>query len=245
MSTRRNFQNSQRTNKSVQNRSTSTQSSRSDEIVNIIEVKDQAIDFYEKYQKIILGVATGLIVLVGGYLAYKYLYQEPREKEAIAASYQAQLQFSRDSFQAALKNPGGNFEGFEAIADNYGGTKAGNIAKFYAGVCNLNLGKYTEAIEYLEDYDASDDITPGAANGALGDAYAETGDLEKAESFYAKAAKSDNDFSGPYFLNKLGLLQFAKKKNEEALATFKNLMDKYPTSTEAREAERFIERLSK
>jgi tetratricopeptide (TPR) repeat protein len=243
MSTRRNFQNSKKSTRPVNTAASGTSSD--SEIVNIVEVKDQAIDFYTKYQKQILGAVTGLILLVGGYFAYKYLYQEPRNKEAIVASYQAELQFSRDSFQAALKNPGGNFEGFEAIAENYSGTKAGNIAKFYAGVCNLNLGKYTEAIEYLESYDANDDITPSAVNGALGDAYAETGDLDKAESYYEKAASYDDEFSGPTYLNKLGLLQYSKKKNEEALATFKKIMDKYASSMESREAERMIERLSK
>jgi tetratricopeptide (TPR) repeat protein len=245
MSTRRNFQNSQRT-KSVQNTTSSGNTQNGDEeIVNIMDVKDQAVDFYTKYQKIILGVAAGLVLVVGGYLAYKYLYKQPREKEAITASYQAQIQFARDSFQAALKNPGGNFEGFEAIADNYSGTNAGNIAKFYAGVCNLNLGKYDEAISFLEDYSPNDEITPGAANAALGDAYAEKGDLEKAESYYEKAASSDNDFSGPFYLNKLGLLQFSKKKNDAALATFKKIMEKYPASMESRDAEKMIERLSK
>jgi tetratricopeptide (TPR) repeat protein len=242
MSTRRNFQNT----KNVSSRATNTVSAEAEsEIVNIVEVKDQAIDFYTKYQKQILGGIAGLILIVGGYFAYKYLYQEPRNKEAIAASYQAELQFARDSFQAALKNPGGNFEGFEAIADNYSGTKAGNLAKFYAGVCNLNLGKYTEAIEYLESYSASDDITPSAVNGALGDAYAETGDLAKAESYYSKAASADDEFAGPTYLNKLGLLQFSQKKNDEALATFKKIMDKYANSMESREAEKMIERLSK
>jgi TolA-binding protein len=182
--------------------------------------------------------------LVGGYLIYKYLYIQPKEKSAVEAMYQAEMQFAKDSFAAALDNPGGGFEGFASIAESYGGTKAGNTAKFYAGVCNLNLGKYEDAIEYLEDYSPSDDITPSVKFGALGDAHAELGDLEKAASYYEKAANNnDNEFTAPFYLNKLGLLQFSQKKNAEALATFKKIFEKYPLSQEGREAEKYIARL--
>ena len=215
-----------------------------EEIVNIVEVKEHAQDFYVKHQKAIISILTGIVLLVGGYLAYKYIYVEPKEKAAIEAMYQAEMQFARDSFAAALDNPGGGFEGFASIADNYGGTKAGNTAKLYAGICNLNLKKYEEAIEYLEDYSPGDDVTPAVKYGALGDANAELGDLEKAHSFYQKAATdSENEYSGAFYLNKLGLLQFAQKKNEEALKSFKTIIEKYPTSIEARDAEKFVARL--
>ncbi len=218
----------------------------SDEIVNIVEVKEHAQDFYIKHQKLILSVVTGLVLLIGGYLAYKYAYVEPKEKAAIEAMYQAEAQFARDSFASALDNPGGGAEGFASIAENYGGTKAGNTAKLYAGICQLNLGKYEEAIEYLEDYSPGDDVTPAVKFGALGDANAELGDLEKAADYYEKAVKAgDDEFNTPFYLNKLGLLQFAQKKNEEALSTFKNIVDNYPNSMEAREAEKFVARLEK
>ncbi len=244
MSTRRNFQGN-RQQKVTPKSSSAGQGDIDAEIVNVAEVKDKAIDFYTKHQKNILVVATGLVLLVGGYLAYKYLIIEPKEKAAIEAMYQAEAQFAQDSFSAALKNPGANFEGFEAIAENYGGTKAGNTAKLYAGICQLNLGKFEEAITYLEDYSASDDVTPAVKYGALGDAYAESNQFDKAYSNYEKAANSsDDEFSAPYYMNKLGLLQFSQKKNSEALSTFKTIFEKYPNSQEGREAEKMVERLS-
>jgi tetratricopeptide (TPR) repeat protein len=240
MSTRRSRITQNRTTRKI----TSTSQAGSEEIVNLVEVKEQAQDFFQKYQNIILGVVGGLLLLVGGYLIYKYLYIQPKEKSAVEAMYQAEMQFAKDSFAAALDNPGGGFEGFASIAENYGGTKAGNTAKFYAGVCNLNLGKYEDAIEYLEDYSPSDDITPSVKFGALGDAHAELGDLEKAASYYEKAANNnDNEFTAPFYLNKLGLLQFSQKKNAEALATFKKIFEKYPLTQEGREAEKYIARL--
>lgn len=217
-----------------------------DEIVNLVDVKEQAQDFFVKNRNIVLGVLFGSVLLIGGYMLYKYLYQAPREADAVQAMYQAELQFSRDSFAAALTNPGGGFEGFEDIADNYGGTKAGNTAKYYAGICQLNLGKYQEAIDYLEDYSPKDDITPAFKYAAIADAASELGDLEKAASNYEKAASSNSDeYSAAYHLNRLALFQFYQKKYDEALSNFKKINEKYPTSQEAREAEKFIARLEK
>jgi tetratricopeptide (TPR) repeat protein len=245
MSTRRNFP-QRRTQASASRTTTTNQGSGGvdEEIVNLVEVKTQAENFYAKYQKLILGTLIGLIVIVGGYYAYKTFYLDQQEKDAVTAMYQAEQQFARDSFTAALNNPGPGFDGFAAIADNFSGTKAGNTAKLYAGLCNLNMGKYAEAVEYLEDYSAKDDITPAIKYGALGDATAELGDMEKALDYYQDAVNAaDNEYTGATYLNKLGLLQFAQKKNAEALATFKSLLDKYPTTPEAQEAEKFITRL--
>ena len=113
MSTRRSRITQNKTSRNV----TAGTSQASEEIVNLADVKEQAQDFYQKYQKLIVGIVGGLVLLVGGYLAYKFLYIQPKEKSAVEAMYQAELQFAKDSFAAALDNPGGGFEGFAAIAD--------------------------------------------------------------------------------------------------------------------------------
>jgi tetratricopeptide (TPR) repeat protein len=245
MSTRRNFQNRNQA-QTTSSRSQSNQTDGlNDELINVTEVKETATEFIAKNQKMILSILTGLLLIVGGYLAYKFLYKMPRETEAVTAMYQAEKQFARDSFAAALNNPGGNAEGFADIAESFSGTNAGNTAKLYAGICNLNIGKFQEAIDFLESYSPNDEITPGVKYGSLGDAYSELGDFEKAMSNYGKAGDQDNEFSSPLYLNKLGLLQFSKKDMEGSLATFKKILDKYPTSQEARDAEKMVERLSK
>ena len=100
MSTRRNIPQRKQTVRPAQGANDGI----SDEIVNIVEVKEHAQDFYVKHQKLILSVVTGLVLLIGGYLAYKYAYVEPKEKAAIEAMYQAEAQFARDSFASALDN---------------------------------------------------------------------------------------------------------------------------------------------
>ena len=216
-----------------------------EEIVNIVEVKEQAQDFIEKNQKVILGALVGLVLLVGGYLVWKYMIIGPKEEAAVEAMRQAQTQFARDSFNLALTQPGGGSEGFLDIIENYSGTNSANTAKYYAGISYLHLGKYQEAIDYLESYSPKDDITPAMTIGAIGDCYAELGDLDKALSKYEKAAsQADNDFIGAYYLNKAALLKIKQGNNDGALASFKSLLEKYPDAPEAKNAEKFIAKLN-
>lgn len=224
---------------------TSKKEDQDEEIVNIVEVTGQAQDFFEKYQTLILSVLGGIALLVGAYLGYKYLYIAPKEKAAIEAIYQAETQFAKDSFALALENPGGGFEGFLDIIDNYSGTATANTAKFYAGISYLNLGKFESAVEYLSDYSPKDEITPAMKFGALGDAHSELGDLEKGMGFYQKAADyEDNDLISPYYLNKIAKLHLVMGKNAEALSTFRKIKEKYPLSNQVLDAEKYISSLT-
>src|SRR5690606_25739402 len=95
---------------------------------------------------------------VGGYVYYKKNIREPYENEAHIELFKAEHYFRLDSFEVALKGKEGIFTGFVQIAEDYSGTQAGNLALYYAGISNLHLGKYEEAISYLEKYDGEDAI---------------------------------------------------------------------------------------
>jgi len=190
-------------------------------------------DWLNKNRNLVLGLLAGLLLLVVGYLFYKYMIKEPQEKEAKAAIYKAEQQFARDSFALALENPGGGFYGLLDIVDNYGGTKTGNLAKLYAGISYLNLGRYEDAISYLESHNSAGTYSPIVKNGNLGDAYSELGDYGQAITFYEKAAGAGDDaLLTPYYLYKLGLLSKKEGNNSKALTAFQKIKDKYPTSNE-------------
>ncbi len=101
--------------------------------------------------KTLLTILGVIVVVVGGYFAYKNLYQDKRQERAAAAIYQAQQAFLNEDYALAL-NGDGNTIGFLSIADQYGGTSSGNLAKHYAGQCYLRLGDYQNAIKYFGMY---------------------------------------------------------------------------------------------
>ncbi len=220
--------------------------SKQDEVlIDITEVSGQAEDFFEKYQKQILIIGGSLLLIIGGWMAYKFAYVKPRQKEALEQMAQAEYQFRRDSFALALANPGGGFPGFADVVKKYGGTDAGNAALYYAGVSSLNLGQFDAAISYLEDFSPSGKLLPAMKHGTLGDAYAEKGDLDKALGLYKKAANADdNSVLTPYFLKKVALLSQKQGDTGAAKEAWQKIKNNYPQSNEAREADKYITSLN-
>jgi len=199
--------------------------------------------FIDQNKNLILGILGGLVLLIGGYFVYKNFFVKPKNATAADQMFQAQFMFDRDSFQLALNNPGVGGSGFLKIIDNYGNTETGNLAKYYAGLCYLHLNDFDKAVKYLEDYSPSGDITPAMTYAALGDAYSEKKNNEKALSCYEKAAKAaDNEMTGPYTLKKLGMFQEKLGKYADAEKSYKKIMDNFGQSTEANGIEPYYER---
>lgn len=210
-------------------------------LVDLVEVQEQTQDFLATNQKWIFGGLLLAVLLIGGFFAYKFLYQQPREVEAMEQMYKAEQQFQRDSFALALTNPGGGYPGFESLASDYGGTKAGNLAKYYAGICALRTGNYQKAVDNLSSFRAKGNITPAMSNGALGDAYSELGNFDKAMGSYEKAAKAvANDFSTPYYLWKAGMLAKNQGNASKAQEYFQQIKTDYPASVQGQEIDRYL-----
>jgi tetratricopeptide (TPR) repeat protein len=199
--------------------------------------------FIEKNQKMLLGVLAGIIVLVGAVLAYRQFVMKPKEAEAHAAMFRAELYFQKDSFNLAL-NGNDSFQGFLSIADEYSGTDAGNIAHYYAGVCYLQTGKFQEAIDEMNEYSGSDVMTSALSYGVKGDALMELGKAEEAVAEYLKAAnENSNAFTTPLYLMKAGLVYEDLKNFEKALEIYKRIRNDYFQSNEGREIEKYIGRM--
>lgn len=216
-----------------------------DVLIDMVEVREQATDFFERYRNFILGGLGLIVLIIVGWVAYKQFFIKPKQQEAVDQMFQAQIQFERDSFQLALLNPGGGYLGFLDVMDNYKGTPAANLASYYAGVCYLQLGKYDAAVSYLKDFNAKGDVMPIMRNGALGDAYAELNDLSSAMSYYKKAVSvGENDLLTPYYLKKVAMLNEKNGDTQAALEAYEKIRDKYPTSPDAKDIEKYIVRVT-
>ena len=213
-----------------------------DTLVDLVEVGEGSLDFFERNRNLIIGVIVGLILLLGAYFVYKTFVQIPNEKNAAAAMSQAQVQFERDSFALALSEPAPGQLGFLDIADQYGSTAAGNLANYYAAVSYLNLGQYEAALDYAKSFDADGELLPAMKLGVIGDAESELGNLDAAAAAYEDAvdASDENFVTGGYYLSKLAQLYQQQGKNSEALSAYKRLKAEFGQSPEAQTADKYI-----
>ena len=209
---------------------------------NIDETLTKTGVFIVKNQTNIL-IAIGIIVvIVLGYFGYQKYIIEPKTQEAQEQIFMAQQFFASDSLDKALYGDGNNL-GFIDIIDNYGGTKPGNLANYYAGICFLKKGQFDQAIDYLESFDSDDEMVAPMATGAIGDAYLELGEKEKALGYYLEAANdNENEFITPLFLKKAGQVYELMGNYEDALDVYKRIKDKYPKSEEGRTIDKYIGR---
>ena len=216
------------------------------EEVVVAEAVSKTEQFFEQNgKKCIIALVALLLVVAAGY-AYKFLVMDKNEVAAAELLVEAQERFSGETpnFDLALNGDEAG-AGFLAVADEYGSTNAGNLAKHYAGICYLRLGDLENAAKYLAKYKAVKGLAAEVVNaqnlGLQGDVAVEQGDYEKAAKLFKKAvAASENNYTAPLYLYKQALALVAAGKTAEAKACYKAISEKYPSSVEARDADKAL-----
>jgi len=204
----------------------------------------------EKNQKPIFIFLALVGVLILGYMGYSKYIQEPKEIEA-----SNELAFPRKYFEAAvdgktldsqvkerdsllilgLEGADGKY-GFIDIAETYSGTKAGNLAEYYAGISYLKMRDYKNAITHLGNFSSEDELLSPTAYGAIGDAFSEINQLNDAYDYYVKAFSiKDNEFTTPMFLHKAGVIALEIGKNKKALEYFTRIQEDFGFSDFAKD----------
>lgn len=206
---------------------------------------ESARGFWERYSKIIIGVAVAVILIVGGWLAYKKFYAEPNEEKAAEAMFKAQEYFKNDSLNLALNGEGSN-RGFLYIIKNYGGTKSADLAHFYSGIIFLKNNDYNNAVKYLKDFSTDSKQIQMIGYGRLADAYSELKKNDEAVDNYKKAGHTfpEDEFNSSEFLFRAGYLLESIGKNKEAVEVYKEIKEKYPRTEKGFSIDKYIYRLS-
>lgn len=209
------------------------------------EVVDRAKDFWTRNNKPITIAALALLLVIGGFFGYKKFIQEPNERKAAEAIFKAEEYFRMDSLTQAL-NGDGQYPGFLKVIDKYGGTKAGDLARYYAGAIYLQQGNAANAVKYLSDFDSDAEQIQARAYKLLGDAYAEQGKNGDALNSYKKAAhhfEEDEAASSEYLFMAAYFAERIMKNTGEAKDLFKELKEKYPTTPKGLEADKYLAQL--
>jgi len=213
------------------------------------EEKNEALvkmqGFWARYQKPVLIVVAVIVIGVGGWYGYNEYILTPKEEKASDALYKAQQYFAVDSSNLVL-NGDGQSRGVLYVLNNYSGTKAANLCKYYAGVSYLKLGDFNNAVKYLKDFSTDASQVQLMAYGLLGDAYSELNKKDEAIESYKKASTAFDKDEGnsSEYLFRAALLSETSGKTKEALDLYKELKEKFPKTDKGYQADKYIYRLS-
>lgn len=208
----------------------------------VVQAVNKTEKFFSENKNTFLYALIGIVAVCLIFFAVQQFFIKPAKEEAKAQTFVAEQYFRSDDFEKAL-NGDGNTLGFAQIIDEYG--KKGGISVYmYAGICELNLGNYQSAINYLNKYKTDDQILQARAFCCLGDAYVGLGDNNKALTYYKNAANhSDNILAATYLL-KAGLVYEELGNTTEALKMYQTIKDKYPQTFEGYEIDKYISRIN-
>ena len=215
-----------------------------EQVLNVEEAVSRSEAFINKNKKVLVAVVAAVVAIVTvGLLVSTYVIA-PREKKAAEALFAGERYFQNGDYELALDGDQYEYAGFEAVAADFKGTKAANLAKAYEGISLAKLGRYEEAIAALKAFKGNDVMVAPSVLAALGNCYAQMGQEAQAAATLVKAAKkADNNLLSPAYLIQAGQIYEKLGKKGEALKAYKQIEEKYYGSMQAMDIEKYIERV--
>jgi len=201
----------------------------------------EATTWYESNKKLVNGIVTGVIVLAIAAFAYSNNVSSNNRK-ANTELGKILRYYDQGQYDVAIN---GNLQegarGLQAIVDDYGSTKAGELARFYLANAYYGQRDYDKAMQNFLDVSFSDDLISSSALAGAGACYEAKGDHEKAASYYEKAAlKHGKAVTAAENLFRAAQNYAAVGNKEKALDLYKKVKKEFPTSSYARDIDRWI-----
>lgn len=216
----------------------------SDEELNhdvLIDASSKSINYINNNRQTIAGAIIAVIVLVAAALGLNYLNQK-NEVKAQTLLAKAEGLFEADNFEAALNGDDINFiMGFEELNSEYGSTKAGNLAAYYAAVCAFELAEYEKASTFINVFDVPEGILGVSPLNLKASILEQNGNLDEAAKTFVKAAEwVKNDATTPFNLLEAAESYMAAEKSDMAKTILNRIVKDYAQSAQAVTAKQLL-----
>ncbi len=207
----------------------------------LLTTYSKVLIFYEKNKKYISYAFTGLVVVVIAIVFY--LNNRAANNELASIQLGKIFQFyDQNNFHVAIDGqPEKGLNGLKKIVDEYGGTKSGELARFYLANAYYEIGETDKALAEYEDVSVSDNLLQASVYAGIAGCYERKSDYLQAAKYYEKAANkvSDNVLT-PEYLNLAGKNYGNVGKKENAVNIFKRIKKEFKESNVARDVDRYI-----
>ena len=210
----------------------------------------QATTFYYENKKYVSYGLTALIVIIIGVVIFVNNRRANDEKASIELGkvfsiYDAGSTDANQYKIAINGQPERNIMGLKSIVENYGGSEAGELARLYLANAYRYTGQYDEAVKQYESFSGGSNLIKASVHAGLAATYEAKNEYGKAAAEFERAASmSSAPYIIPEYLNAAARSYGLAGEKEKAVTLFKRLKKEYPTSTYAREADRYISQFS-
>lgn len=208
----------------------------------VITAYARAEGFYERNRQLVIGAGVALGVVIVLIAAY-FIYMNRQDAEARRLLGGIVAYYERGEYSQAV---GGTPDrpGLREIADRYGRTNEGNLAKYYLADALFRLGQQDEALHYFERYRKGSDYLGASAYAGMAAIHEDQNDHTRAGDRYRDAARAyDNDVIAPIYLLNAARNYEQAGNFSRARQMYEAIRDEYPESQQAANVDIYLARL--
>jgi tetratricopeptide (TPR) repeat protein len=193
-------------------------------------------------------ISTIMTILVVGVVAGILVMNNMRSNNEKASGELGNIlrYYDQGNYQAAINGVAQeNIRGLLAIVNDYGSTHAGSIARFMLANSYYAMGDFENALKQYEETDLDDEIMQASAYAGSAACFESKSNFQAAAGLYEKAAllKRDNPLT-PEYLHAAAVNYSNAEMKQKAIELLKRLKKEYPTSSIARDVDRYIAQFS-
>jgi tetratricopeptide (TPR) repeat protein len=205
----------------------------------LIEYSSRFLHFYRNNKGIVWGTGIGLVLVIGLVIGF-FIYTAQQQSDAEILLGTAEQYFMNGDYERALYGDDEALTlGFVQIANNYGRTRSGNLANYYAAVAYYELEQFEDALSYMERFNPPRGIMGVGPISLHAVILSELGDHEEAARKFIDAAKWDeNESTTPYNLMEAAISFETIGEYQKAREQLEIILDQYPDSQVYTDAQR-------
>lgn len=192
--------------------------------------------FWERNKRT-LAIALGALVLLAVGAALFAWWRAGQSDEAQERLAESVALYETGQFEQALKTEGTRI-GLKDIADRYGSTDAGNLARYYAASAYYETKNYAEAGRYFDAFDGDGTLLGPAAEAGRAAVLENQNKPAEAAAAYVRAADAaKSELFTPMYLLSAARAHLAAGQPAEARTVLDRIQADHAQSPEAQELE--------
>jgi len=208
----------------------------------VVTLYARALGIIENNKAAVYGSLVGIVVILALIFGFSYV-QSNRNADALEAMSQAVSRYEQGDYAAAIDGDM-SFTGLLEIVDDYGSTKAGNLARFYAADALYRLGDLDRALPLFEAYDKGDNYLGASAYAGEAAIYEARGDHAAAAERYRHAADVFvSKVTSPDYLLKAGREYQLAGDTRAATDAYEQIREDFEDSPEAQNVDFYLAQL--
>lgn len=207
----------------------------------VVTAYARAYQYIDQNRTLIYGIIGAVVAVILLLVAWSW-YQSRQAEQAQEHLGRILHIYERGDYRQALDGSDGRL-GLTAIADDYGRSPAGNLARFYAANAHFRLGEYDEAQRYFSRFNKEDDLVGASAIEGEASIYEMRGEYRRAGDLYRRAAQHfESAASSPQYLLASGRAYEQAGDFNRAIESYQMIVDDFPDSPQAGNVDAYIAR---